>query len=322
MAENSGIEWTDHTFNPWEGCTKISPACDNCYAAARAERFGTVVWGGPRRRTSEANWNKPLKWEKNADSFLEENGRRQRVFCASLADVFDNQVPEEWRADLWDLIRKCPSLDWLLLTKRPQNIEGMLPPFWDEIKGRIWLGTTVENQAIADRNIPHLLKHDAAVRFLSCEPLLGPIDLWHKDIGGTLWIGYQRGCGGMHKHGGKAGEIIHGEKHRGDPHFLHHHHDNRCRRGLDWVIAGGESGSYARPSREQWFVDLMMQCRRASTPFLFKQWGEYVPADMTDKAAKDAHPKDMILVGKKNAGRLLLGREHTDFPDSPEDPYV
>ena len=137
MAKNSAIEWTDHTFNPWEGCTKISPACDNCYAAERAARYKTVEWGGPRRRTSKSNWNKPLKWERQASTFAFEEGRRQRVFCASLADVFDNQVPEEWRADLWDLIRACPSLDWLLLTKRPQNIEKMLPEFWDEIKGRI-----------------------------------------------------------------------------------------------------------------------------------------------------------------------------------------
>ena len=130
MAENSGIEWTHHTFNPWIGCTKISPACDNCYAAEWDKRYeGGAHWGpkAPRRRTAEKNWNMPLKWDKAAAKA----GVRLRVFCASLADVFDNQVPQEWRDDLWALIHATPNLDWLLLTKRPQNIEKMLPrDFW------------------------------------------------------------------------------------------------------------------------------------------------------------------------------------------------
>ena len=192
MAETTGIEWTDSTFNPWWGCTKISPACDHCYAADLDKRTGGNHWGNvERRRTSEKNWNDPRRWQRNAFGFYSVHGRRRRVFCASMADVFDNQVPTEWRDDLWALIRDCPDLDWLLLTKRPQNIEGMLPAYWDEVKASIWLGTTVEDQKRAEQNIPHLLKHDSAVRFLSCEPMVGPIDLMHIEHGmrgyGPLW---------------------------------------------------------------------------------------------------------------------------------------
>lgn len=180
MAEKTGIEWTDSTFNPWWGCTKISPACDNCYAAALDKRSGGDHWGNvPRRRTSEHNWNEPRRWQRKAEAFYNEHGRNRRVFCASMADVFDNQAPEEWRHDLWTVIEECWALDWLLLTKRPQNIEKMKPDpvTWENIRGHVWLGTTVEDQIRAKQNIPHLLRHDSAVRFLSCEPLLGPLDL-------------------------------------------------------------------------------------------------------------------------------------------------
>lgn len=178
MAEASKIEWTDSTFNPWIGCTKIAPACDHCYAADMSKRYGWAEWGNhPRKRTSDALWSGVRKWQRGATAFAEQHGRRRRVFCASLADVFDNQVPTDWRDDLWALIRDCPDLDFLMLTKRPQNIADMLPAFWDEIKGHIWLGTTVEDQKHADQNIPHLLKHDSAVRFISVEPMLGHMNL-------------------------------------------------------------------------------------------------------------------------------------------------
>jgi protein gp37 len=176
LAENSGIEWTTHTFNPWIGCTKVSPACDHCYAEAYDKRYsGGIHWGAKaaRRRTGTDNWRKPLRWNKQAAL----DGVRPRVFCASLADVFDNAVPAEWRADLWKLIRDTPNLDWLLLTKRPQNIAKMLPDDWGSGYANVWLGTTVENQTEADRRIPHLLSVSAAVKFLSCEPLLGRVDL-------------------------------------------------------------------------------------------------------------------------------------------------
>ena len=112
MGEHSKIEWTTHTFNPWVGCTKVSLACDHCYAETWAKRSGLVTWGPsrPRRRTSETYWSTPLKWNREAVA----TGTRPRVFCASLADVFDNEVPDDWRADLWALIRSTPELDWIL----------------------------------------------------------------------------------------------------------------------------------------------------------------------------------------------------------------
>lgn len=176
MGENSKIEWTHHSFNPWVGCTKVSAACDFCYAEGWAKRTGQAgLWAGERRRTSAANWRQPLKWNAAAKAA----GVRQRVFCASLADVFDNQVPEGWRADLFGLIRDTPSLDWLLLTKRPQNITKML---YAAIGSRdlrswnVWLGTTIESAE-------HWYRYDeiaevpAWVRFISYEPALGPLNL-------------------------------------------------------------------------------------------------------------------------------------------------
>lgn len=192
VAENSGIEWTNHTFNPWIGCTKVSAACDHCYAEAWDKRFtGGDRWGphSPRSRTSAANWRKPLAWDKAAAAA----DTRARVFCASLADVFDNHgsITSGWRGDLWHLIARTPHLDWLLLTKRPQNIGRMLPdeygaPAWGDGWPNVWLGTTVENQTEFDRRVPHLRAIPARVRFLSMEPLLGPVDM--GDMTGLHWI--------------------------------------------------------------------------------------------------------------------------------------
>ena len=170
------IEWADHTFNPWMGCTNVSPGCDNCYAEAWAERFGIVQWGNaPRRRTSSAVWREPPKWNNEAQAFQAAHGRRQRVFCASLAEVFDNQVDPTWRADLFDLIRAAPALDWLLLTKRPQNIRKMLPTDWGQGWANVWLGSTAEDQARFDQRWPHLSSVPAAVRFISYEPAIGAL---------------------------------------------------------------------------------------------------------------------------------------------------
>lgn len=176
MASNSKIEWTDHTFNPWTGCTNISPGCDNCYAEAWSKRSGHVKWGNsPRKRTTEAYWKGPRMWQRRAGEFEALNGRRQRVFCASLADVFDNQVPPEWRSDLFQLIKECPSLDWLFLTKRPQNISKMLPPDWESGYSNVWLGFTAEDQVRYDQRWKVLKKVSAAVKFVSYEPAIGPV---------------------------------------------------------------------------------------------------------------------------------------------------
>jgi protein gp37 len=179
MAQNSKIEWTDHTFNPWVGCTNVSPGCDHCYAESWSKRSGLVKWGNnPRRRTSEAYWRAPLKWQGAAAAFHAQHGRRQRVFCASLADVFDIQADAVWRSDLFALIQATPSLDWLLLTKRPQNIAKMLPKDWgDGGKPNVWLGTTAEDQERYDLRWSVLCKVPATIRFISYEPAIGPVRL-------------------------------------------------------------------------------------------------------------------------------------------------
>jgi protein gp37 len=308
MAENSSIEWCDSTFNPWIGCTKVSQACDHCYAEARMDtRLHRVKWGASQPRVRTQTWGDPKKWEKRHEAFYAKHGRRQRVFCASLADVFDNQVPEEWRSDLFELIRVTPNLDWLLLTKRPQNIVRMVQAN-GAIAGNgtrylpcnVWLGTTAEDQTRADQNINALLRTraelGARVLFLSAEPLLGPLDLVpyiHCDVANTL----------------------------------------------DWVIVGGESGHHARPMHPDWARSLRDQCQVAGVPFLFKQWGEWLPLDhqrggadpeerqchiWPDGRPYDGENEDMTLecvqlsrVGKKAAGRLLDGRSWDGFPEVP-----
>jgi protein gp37 len=175
MGKNSSIEWTDHTFNPWWGCTKISPGCENCYAEAWAKRVGEQVWGlkQNRRFFTDKHWSEPEKW--NADAELEQ--RRKRVFCASMADVFELRSElDPWREKLWKLIVATSWLDWLLLTKRPENIKDRVP-WTNEWPNNVWLGTTVEDQRRADERLPILLSFPAKRRFLSCEPLLGLVDL-------------------------------------------------------------------------------------------------------------------------------------------------
>lgn len=252
MGQNTKIEWCDHTFNPWIGCTKVSPACDHCYAEAMMDhRLGRVQWGphGKRERTSAANWKKPLAWNRAA----QKAGTRPFVFCASLADVFDNQVPKEWRRDLFALIRKTPNLIWLLLTKRPQNIGKMLSDFGG-LPRNVALGTSAGTQVEADRNIPALLNAAymlaPAFLFLSAEPLLEALDLRSFLDPCPRWC--KRGCTASG--------------------------DEECAKALpliDWVIVGGESGKEARPVHPDWVRSLRSQCADAETPFFFKQWGEW-----------------------------------------------
>lgn len=184
MAENSGIEWTHHTFNPWIGCTKVSPACDHCYAEAWDNRFNGGRWGPHANRTRTKTWGNPIKWQKTAKA----EGRRYRVFVASLADVFDNHksILPKWRRELWMLIKSCPDLDFLMLTKRPQNISRFLPDEWGNGYPNVWLGTTAENQEEWDRRWYHLARVPASIRFFSCEPLLGPIEM--RGAGQLHWM--------------------------------------------------------------------------------------------------------------------------------------
>jgi protein gp37 len=175
MGQHSSIEWTHHTFNPWWGCLKVSPACQHCYAEAWARRVGQKVWGptADRRAFSDAHWRGPVEWNRKAQAAA----KRERVFCASMADVFEARPElDRERARLWALIEATQQLDWLLLTKRPENIRGMTP--WSTAWPRnVWLGCTVELQDYAAPRISALLEHATAVHFVSCEPLLGPLDL-------------------------------------------------------------------------------------------------------------------------------------------------
>jgi protein gp37 len=172
MAENTAISWCDHTYNPWIGCTKVSPACDRCYAARDNERRGWVSgWGPsvPRHRTKTGR--EPLKWSRKAAATM----TRPRVFCASLADVFDNEVPQAWRDDLWQLLRDTPNLRWILLSKRIGNAPKMLPSDWPFPNAGLM--ATLENQEVWDRDIRKLMAIPAAWRGVSAEPLLGKIDM-------------------------------------------------------------------------------------------------------------------------------------------------
>lgn len=187
MAKDTKIEWTDSTFNPWMGCVRMSPACKHCYAETIASRFGLAQWGAraPRRFFGEAHWKEPLRWHRAA---LRE-GRRQRVFCASMADVFeDRRDLDPWRERLGALIDETPMLDWLLLTKRPDRAAA-LAPWRGEWPANVWLGATVETQLWAERRIPALTSVPARIRFLSCEPLLGPLNLsaWLEQ-GSIHWV--------------------------------------------------------------------------------------------------------------------------------------
>jgi protein gp37 len=178
--EYSNIEWTTHTFNPWIGCQHVSPGCDHCYAETMMDtRYHRVDWGphGKRKRTTDRYWKQPLRWAGDA----RQGAQRPRVFCASLADVWDNQVPAEWRSDLFKVINSTPELDWLLLTKRPENIRKMLSfaieglPEWPW--ANVWLGTTCEDQEHYDHRWPILRQIPAAIHFISYEPALGPLTL-------------------------------------------------------------------------------------------------------------------------------------------------
>lgn len=313
MGMGSKIEWCDATFNPWVGCSKLSAACTNCYAESWAKRTGNAdLWRGERRRTSVANWRKPLQWNRERPG--------TRVFCASLADVFEDH-PEvgPWRNDLFSLIRDTPNLTWMLLTKRPEVAARWFEWHCDQPPPNVWMGTTVEDQQRAAERIPHLLRIPARVRFLSCEPVLGPLEL-------APWLGYSEmwdrwigpcGCDEKRDPWTRCDEC---ESNGWVP--------PPCR-GLQWVIAGGESGAKARPSHPGWFRSLRDQCDSAGVPFTFKQWGEWAPEPENYRGREacgllsasghfdstDRHGVAIRRLGKAAAGRLLDGRTWDGVPD-------
>lgn len=310
MSEGTKIQWTNATFNPWIGCMKVSEGCKNCYAEVstptRVHREkGLELWGPPatttRKRTSDANWKLPLRWDRAAAKA----GTRTRVFCASLSDVFeDHPSLDAWRKDLFALIEATPNLDWQLLTKRPQNIRSMLPASWLESpRANVWFGATVESQEEADLRIPSLLKVPAAVRFLSMEPLLEDVDLRLDCIDC-----FEGEAGFLHKWN--------------NPHPC----DYACG-GIDiegpihWVIVGGESGHNARPFNLAWARSIVAQCKDVEVSVFVKQLGLRAQGDWLPVRGQagtylllDARDKDPAK------HRFMLNDPHGgDMSEWPED---
>lgn len=345
MADTTGISWADATFNPWIGCSKVSPGCAHCYAETlvqgRMGRPGT--WGddGVREITVDSNWKKPLRWARLAeegmlpDGKVNRDGHRPRIFCASLADAFEDR-PEvaEARLRLVDLICATPELDWLLLTKRPEFARD----FWAQwrhdqtypespydaitIPTNVWMGVSIENsrhtyRADVLREIP------AAVRFISAEPLLGslitmpewrpvPCTCGAKDVGRTCstdCASYVNAAGHLDR----------------QPLDL---------TGIDWVISGGESGGRnARPMHPDWLRELRDACAEHDVAFHGKQWGAWRPCREGDMVADvavepsgrvlpflnggySADAAFMVYAGSspKSGGKLLDGTDHCAFP--------
>ncbi len=275
MAKDSSIEWTHHTFNPWWGCTKVSPGCKNCYAETFSHRIGQNIWGrrAARRFFGDSHWREPIKW--NAEAARD--GLRRRVFCASMADVFEQRAElTEVRARLWRLIEETPTLDWLLLTKRPENVLRFVP--WGKTwPSNVWAGVTAENQRWADRRIPLLLQLPVTVRFVSCEPLLGSVDLagWTQGSRRIDWV----------IAGGESG-------HRARP-----MNPEWARKLRDQCNAAGvpfhfKQWGHWRPEYE----------RAAST------------LKRLSVADSDGHPITLVRMGKHAAGRDLDGQLWNEFP--------
>ena len=250
MAEKTGISWCDSTFNIAWGCVRVSEACRFCYAEALSKRFGFDIWGAdkPRRIFGEKHWQEPLKWNRIA----EHEGRRHRVFCSSMADVFeDHPTIAQERKKLWPLIRQTPNLDWLLLTKRADNIIGCLPDDWGAGWPNVWLGVTAENQEWFDKRVGALWylkqKYRDTVMFVSCEPLLGSIDAeWAVE---SIEL-QERSI--------EDGGAIYSSP-------------------IDWLIVGGESGPNHRPLNLDHVRSLRDQCVAAGVAFHFKQIGGLRP---------------------------------------------
>lgn len=270
MAKETKIEWATATWNPWIGCTKVSPACDNCYGERWAKRCGRDF--SKVTRAADATFYAPLKWKEP-----------QRIFVCSLSDFFHANVPMGWFQEAITVMKTCPEHTFMLLTKRPENIVNRLLASNLSLPANIWLGVTVENQEQAYNRIPELLKMPAAVHFVSCEPLLGPVDLAPYLFDPSL---------------GHFGCIIDPNQPGGAKYYQPP--------GISWVICGGESGPHARPMHPDWARSLRDQCAATHVPFMFKQWGEWGISELTG---------GFIRLGKKKTGRLLDGVEHNGMPE-------
>jgi len=325
--ENSKIEWCNHTFNPWWGCSRVSPGCDHCYAATLAKRMRAMTWetDEPRQIASERTWVSPLDWDRKA----KEAGKPARVFCGSMMDVFDNHTPDGARERLFRIIKNTPDLRWMLLTKRIGNAAKMLPPDWPGAYPNAGLMATVVNQTEADRDIPKLLAIPAAWHGISAEPLLGGLDL--RGILARDCIKCEGTASVPARGGGQACPRCFANGQFQDP------------VQINLVIVGGESGPGARPMHPDWVRSVRDQCKVAQTPFHFKQWGEwgstaggklvgvkpgsigpnrvrYIVHDGTTFPVGEGKMPDgkmdiVFRVGKHAAGRKLDGRTHDETID-------
>jgi len=329
MAEKTQIEWTDSTWNVVNGCSVVSPGCINCYAMRLAgtrmkhhpSRAGLTqnskaapVWTGEVRFNDKALLD-PLRWR-----------RPRRIFVCAHGDLFHEAVPDEWIDKVFAVMALAPRHQFQLLTKRPERMRAYLTAtefpggeeggfvidraHWlqsvcEQLGGdgmavarwplpNVWLGVSVEDQARADERIPILLDTPAAVRWLSCEPLLGPVDL--------------RRLSTFRFRGAEVLDALTGtlEGMFGD-------HCARQLPSIDWVVAGGESGPGARPMHPDWARSLRDQCAGAGVPFLFKQWGDWAPCESLNGTERPGEFPAM-KVGKKRAGRLVDGQLHDAFP--------
>lgn len=343
MADHTPIEWTDATWNIVTGCSLVSPGCTNCYAMKLAgtrlrdhpSRQGLTadskagpVWNGQVR--FNAQWlDQPLRWTKP-----------RKIFVCAHGDLFHDGVEMHWLDQIFAVMALCPQHVFQILTKRPEWMQLYVSGFGDaehgpawRTRGRVqqamyqfdpdaglpawplpnvWLGVSVEDQARADERIPVLLDTPAAVRWISAEPLLGPVDLQHIEVEapGRTFRNALTGAG-LGRTDGPFVPLA----------------DLESR--LDWVVVGGESGPGARPMHPDWARPLRDQCAAAGTPFLFKQWGDYLPQDQTDASGlewavghsdprnHDWEPQGFasIRIGKKAAGRLLDGVQHDGYPE-------
>lgn len=323
---NTAIEWATHTLNFWWGCTKVSQACAHCYAERLARLFsrGKATWG-----PNGARW---LRFDGAARELrkivrqAEQAGVRPRVFVNSMSDTFEaNPLLDATRCMMLVLIADHPGVDFLLLTKRTENVQAMVPPAWlTDWPANVWLGTTVEDQETAVARVPELLRIPAAVRFLSCEPLLGPVDLSALVLETCSHCNEPVFCDAFGA-GARCGCCSEGP-------------EPIAWSSLDWVICGGESGAGARPMNPAWVRRLRDQCAAAGVPFFFKQWGEWHPARRVDGCISievariksdrpvplrsrnipwHTFPDGQLMgrIGKAAAGRCLDERQHSEFPE-------
>lgn len=329
MAENSKIEWTHHTANLWWGCTKVHSGCDHCYAETLSKRWDFKVWGNdnPRREINSV-WKDLHRFQKLAAA----KGEIHRVFVGSMMDIFEKSMPLQKPTMVGkviahetgmirsyffeEIIPNSPNLLFLLLTKRPSNINKYIPESWKANPPKnVLFGTSPANQETADILIPQLLQVNGG-KFLSCEPLLGAIDMskylcehFIKETGPETNVFFCDKCG------------------------AHDNDKNLYLEYIDWIIVGGESGHNARPMHRKWVQDIRRQCENAAVPFFFKQWGEWVTPGQFDYDGRDCKESvvriaprgdnsfdlredlPVFKVGKKAAGHLLDGKEHFNFPN-------